>query len=242
MMNKLDRDFIVKNFSVEEANTLKTILIAVHGFSSSRNSFIITEIAPVLKQNNIGLVCFDLPGHGLRKNIKLNVKVCLDSIREIEDEIRSFYSGPISLTGASYGGFLVLRYLENNKRQYGKVILRAPALEEYHVCKEDTLENYKEMIECLDSGKNYFRDNMEVEVSMIDDYFKFDIFNHLDNIKEDAKIIYASEDISVDNENILKLAKIKNWSLYRVDGADHFFKRPQDIKRIKTLFVDILLS
>ena len=235
----LDKDWVVKNFSKEEANNLKTIVIAVHGFSSSRNSFVFAKISPALKENNIGLVCFDLPGHGLRKNLKLNVKACLDTIKNIEKEIRSFYSGPISLTGASFGGFLLLRYLENNKRTYGKVILRAPALEEYDVCKNDTLENWKEMIECLDSGKNYFRDNMEVETSMLEDYFKFDIFNHL-NIKEDVKLIYCSEDISVNNNNIFKLAKLKNWQLFEIKGADHFCRREQDIKRITSLFLDIL--
>lgn len=53
------------------------------------------KIAPTLKENNIGIVCFDLPGHGLRKNEKLNVKVRLDSIKEIEEWVKSFYSGPI---------------------------------------------------------------------------------------------------------------------------------------------------
>lgn len=235
----LDCDWVVKNFSKVEANKLKTIVIAVHGFSSSRNSFDFEKIAPALKENNIGLVCFDLPGHGLRKNEKLNVQACLNSIKNIEDEIRSFYFGPISLTGASFGGFLLLRYLENNKKTYGKVILRAPALEEYDICKNDTIENWSEMIECLDSGKNYFRDNMEVEVSMLDDYFKFDIFNHL-NIKEDVKLIYCSEGKSVNNDNIFKLSKLKNWQLFEVQGADHFCRRKQDIERITQLFLDIL--
>ena len=175
----MNSNIIVKNFSEKEASNLKTILIAVHGFSSSRNSFVFEKIAPILKENNIGIVCFDLPGHGLRKNEKLNVKACLDSIREIEEWVKSFYSGSISLTGASFGGFLLLRYLENNKNQYGVVILRAPALEEYYVCKEDTLENWKEMIECLDRGENYFRNGMEVEVSMIEDYFKLHIFFYI---------------------------------------------------------------
>ena len=235
----LDNDWVVKNFSKDEADKFKTIVIAVHGFSSSRNSFVFAKISPALKENNIGLVCFDLPGHGLRKNEKLNVKACLDTIKSIENEIMSFYSGPISLTGASFGGFLLLRYLENNKRTYGKVILRAPALEEYDICKNYTLENWKEMIECLDSGKNYFRDGMEVETSMLEDYFKFNIFNHL-NVKEDVKLIYCSEDVSVSNDNIFKLAKLKNWQLFSLEGADHFCRRPQDIARITRLFLDIL--
>ena len=95
----------MKNFSKDETNKLKTIMVAVHEFSSSRNSFVFAKISPTLKENNIGLVCFDLPGHGLRKNEELNVKACLDTIKVIEDEIRSIYSGPISLTGASFGEF-----------------------------------------------------------------------------------------------------------------------------------------
>ena len=237
----LDSDWVVKNFVKDDANKLKTIFIVVHGFSSSRNSFVFAKLSPILKENNIGLVCFDLPGHGLRKSEKVNVKDCLNTIKDIEDEIRSFYFGPISLTGASFGGFLILRYLENNNKKYGKVILRAPALEEYGVCKNDTLENWKEMIECLDSDKNYFRDNMEVETSMLEDYFKYDIFNHL-NIKEDVKLIYCSKDISVNNDNIFKLAKMKTWPLFRLDGADHFCRREQDVEKITQLFLDIVGS
>ena len=74
---------------------------------------------------------------------------------------------------------------------------------------------------------------------MIEDYFKLDIFNHLD-IKEDVKLIYGSKDISVNNKNIFKLAKIKNWDLYRLDDADHFCRRPQDVQNIAKLFIDIL--
>ena len=235
----LDKDWVVKNFSKEEANNLKTIVIAVHGFSSSRNSFVYAKIAPTLRENNIGMVCFDLPGHGLRKNEKLNVQACLETIKNIEDEIRSLYSGPISLTGTSFGGFLLLRYLDNNKRVYNKVILRAPALKVYYFSNGDSFEDMKEMTECLESGKNYFLDNMEVEASMLNDFLKYDIFNHL-NIKEDVKLIYCSKDISVNNDNIFKLAKMKNWELFRLDGADHFCRREQDIERITKLFLDIL--
>lgn len=234
----LTSDYINKNFENSDVDSLKTIIIAVHGFSSSKNSYVLAKIAPKLRENNIGLVCFDLPGHGVRTDEKLNVKACLDSIRTIENETRKIYKGKISLTGASFGGFLLLRYLQNNKREYGVVILRAPALEEYNVCKYDTLENWCEMIETLDSGKNYFRGKMEVETSMLEDYFKFDIFNNLD-IQQDVKIIYGSEDISVSNENILKLAKMKNWDLFRLEGADHFCRRQEDVDRIAEIFINL---
>ena len=72
---------LVKNFDDKDANKFSTIIIAVHGFSSSKDSFINKKLAPILKENNIGLVCFDLPGHGDRKNELLTVDSCLKSIK-----------------------------------------------------------------------------------------------------------------------------------------------------------------
>ena len=236
---ELDLDFISKNFDENEVDELKTIVIAVHGFSSSKNSYVIDKIAPILKKEKIGILCFDLPGHGSRNEELLNVPACLNSISEIENKVRKIYKGKISFTGSSFGGFLLLRYLQNNNREYGKVILRAPALEQYYFSKYDTLENWCELIESLESGKNYFRGNMEIDVSVLNDYFKFDIFNNLE-IKQDVKIIYGSKDITVSNENILKMAKMKNWDLFRLEEADHFCRRSKDVEQIANLFIDIL--
>ena len=124
----LDCDWVVKNFSKDEANKLKTIMIAVHGFSSSRNSFVFAKISPTLKENNIGLVCFDLPGHGLRKNEKLNVKACLDTIKSIEDAAYNYsvkndigyqlYYKKITLEELSTAGLLekeIIDPVTNNK-------------------------------------------------------------------------------------------------------------------------------
>ena len=107
---------MIKNFEDKDANKLKTIIIAVHGFSSSKNFYIGRQIAPILKENNIGMLCFDLPGHGDRKSELLNVDACLNSIKEVEDYVRSIYNGPISFAGKSFGGFLLLRYLDNNPK------------------------------------------------------------------------------------------------------------------------------
>lgn len=237
---ELDLNYISKNFDEKEVNDLDNIVIAIHGFSSSRNSFLIDKIAPILKKEKIGILCFDLPGHGLRFDEKLNVKACLESIEFIENKIRKIYKGKISLTGASFGGFLLLRYLQNNNRNYDKLILRAPALEQYHIWKDDVLEHGRELIKTLESGENYFLGKMEVEVSVLYDYFKFDIFSNIDNISKDVKLIYCSKDVTVSNENIFKLARIKNWELFELEGADHFCRRPEDVENAAKLFIDII--
>ena len=230
---------MIKNFNDNEISGLKTIIIAVHGFSSSKNSYINKKIAPILKENQIGMICFDLPGHGDRKSELLTVDGCLKSIKDMEDYVRSIYSGPISLTGKSFGGFLLLRYLENNSNKYFKTILMAPALEQVKIWRYDEEEEGSKLIMSLEKGKNFIRDGMEVDVSVLKDFFMFDIFNHL-NIENDIKLVYGTKDITVSNENIVKLSKLKNWQLFAVDGADHFYRRDEDVKIVADLFIKII--
>lgn len=231
---------IIKNFEENEAQNLKTIIISVHGFLSSKTSFVVKEIMPILKENNIGLVSFDLPGHGERKNEVLKVEDCLKSIKEVEDYVKGFYFGPISFTGKSFGGFLMLRYLQGNKNKYGKIILMAPALEQYKIWSVDILENGKELIESLVHGKNFDVGGMEVDASVLRDFFMFDIFSNIDQIGQDVKLIYGTKDVTVSNENIIRLAKVKNWQAYAVEGADHFYRREQDVKAVANLFLKII--
>ena len=230
---------LIKNFNDNEVDKLKTIIIAVHGFSSSKHSFINEKLAPVLRENKIGLVCFDLPGHGDRKNELLTVSSCLKSIKEVENYVRNIYDGPISLTGKSFGGFLLLRYLENNPNKYLKTILMAPALEQINIWKYNEDEQGRELILSLEEGKNFIRAGMEVDVSVLNDFFKFDIYNHL-NIQNDVKLVYGTKDITVSNDNIIKLSKIKNWDIFAVDGADHFYRRDEDVKNVADLFLRLL--
>lgn len=232
-------DYIVKNFDDNEVEKLKNIIIAVHGFSSTRNSFVLAKIAPILKENNIGMICFDLPGHGLRKNELLTVDACLKSIAEIENNLRKIYSGKISLTGASFGGFLILRYLENNKNMYDKIILRAPALNQWEIWKDDVLEDGNKLIKSLENGRNYDLNGMEVDVSVLNDYFKFDIFNHVD-LNQDIRLLYGTNDVTVSNKYIFDLSKLKSWHLYEIIGADHFCRRVEDISNIAKIFIDII--
>lgn len=231
-------NWINKNFDDKEVGELKAMLIAVHGFSSSKESFMLVQLAPILKKHGIGLVALDLPGHGSRIDEKLNIKDCLDAIAKVENEVKKIYKGKISLTGSSFGGFLLLRYLHKNNNEYDRVILRAPALEQINVWKYDQSEGGRELIATLEKGQSALQGKMIVEPSLLDDFFKFDIFNHLD-IDDDVKIIYGSEDTTVSNKNIIKLAEMKNWEAFCIDGADHFFRRPSDVKATGDFIIDL---
>lgn len=230
---------IIKNFDEKDASALKTIFIAVHGLSNSKNTYVFSHMEEDLRKNGIGMIRFDLPGHGDRKKEKLTVEACLKSIREVEDYVRGFYRGPISLTGASFGAFLLLRYLDNNPRRYGSVILRAPALYQYSIWRNDSSDKGRDLIICLEQGKDAIHGGTEIAPSVLSDFFRYDIFKHL-NIKEDVTLLYGTRDVTISNDRIKELAKIKGWKLIPLDGADHFCHRKEDVEDILQIFLKIV--
>lgn len=233
--------WVNKNFEEHEAGDLKAMIIAVHGMGSNKDGPVLTALAPILKQNKIGLISLDLPGHGTRVGEDISVEGCLGSIRDVEEYVRKIYKGRIVLKGSSFGGWLLLRYLRNNTRDYHKAILRVPAIRQYNKWKE----RFPDHIEELESGKSVYRDGrsgkIEIAPELFREYTSEEFFDSLDkkDIKCDVKIIYGTEDRIVNNQNIFKMAEEMGWDLYAIDGADHFFARPCDIEAVAKIILDL---
>lgn len=208
---------MVKNYNDDEIANLKKIVIAIHGFSSSKESRNITTAMPALKQNGYGMIAFDLPGHGENKE-KLGIKNCLNCIKRVEDDLRAKYSGPICIRGSSFGGYLTLLYLINNNRQYSDILLLAPAIDFYKTfskrCENDKRES---TIEFLKEVKNY------------------NVFAGANKIKEKLNIIYATKDEIVDNSEIFELAKIVESKTYPIEGAKHHFTQDEREKAVEII-------
>ena len=43
---------------------MKEIIIACHGFAGDKESSAIEALADEMNRNNVGVICFDFPGHG----------------------------------------------------------------------------------------------------------------------------------------------------------------------------------
>ena len=106
------------------------VIIAVHGFSGDCDSSVIKAIANELTNHKCMVITYDLPRHGKNDNREiLNLKECLDSIENIDKYVKENYKDKrICWFATSFGGYLLLHFLSNNKYNYDKIILRAPAI------------------------------------------------------------------------------------------------------------------
>ena len=197
---------IVKNFADSEMADLKKILICVHGFNSSKESESIAHLVPALKKQGYGLVAFDLPGHGEHKSKGLTIRNCLDCICAVENDIRTKYHGPICMLGSSFGGYLTLLHLINNKRQYDKIFLRVPAIDFYRTC--------------IAAYKSGWR---ETKLDFLEEVWNNYVFDGAQTIKEKINIIYGTKDTVVHNDDIFRLKKVVNCKIYPIEGAGHRF-------------------
>jgi len=168
----------VTNFHEDEAPNLKKIVIAVHGFNSSKESTVITALLPLLKERNIGLLAFDLPSHG-DNNKHLSIDNCIDDIRTVEGHLRGF-NRSISFFSSSFGAYLTLLHLMDNTERYDEVVLRVPVIDP---CK---------------AFGHIRRRGVAVDDELYFQMRENDVLENTGKIKEMINVIYATEDEIVD--------------------------------------------
>ncbi len=142
----LDSAWVIKNFSKHEDNKLKTIVIAVHGFSSSRNSFVFAKISPALKYNNI------MSSAALRGNKQESVYCATKwAERGYTESLKAYYNGTkIQIYGVYPGGINTNFY--KNSRDYVSKEKQAtfmPAKDLAEVIYENVFSNKKLLVEDL---------------------------------------------------------------------------------------------
>lgn len=106
----------------------KTI-VALHGYSSSRKSEHIKELAEYATQNKTAVVAFDLPEHGDRRSQRgtLNMRNCVEDLKAVCAYARDELTDKISLFGSSFGAYVALVGSVGDF-EIEKYMLRVPAL------------------------------------------------------------------------------------------------------------------
>lgn len=90
---------------------MKEIVIACHGFAGDKESSAILALANELAKEKIGVICFDLPGHGESEvnADMLSIQNCIQDINAIEEYIIKTYGNiPVSIFATSFGAYLTL--------------------------------------------------------------------------------------------------------------------------------------
>ena len=96
------------------AGEMKEIIIACHGFAGDKESSAIEALADEMNRNNVGVICFDFPGHGKSEvdadkltiavedgalsNLTVNVPVALSAmLKDVTDKTIAGIETPLAV-------------------------------------------------------------------------------------------------------------------------------------------------
>ena len=206
---------------------MKSIVIYCHGFGESKER--INKHASILNKHNIGIISFDFPTHGEDKTKyeDFTIELGLKYINEVVNYIKINYPNiPISFIGASFGGYMVLNYINDKKYLFNKVFLKYPAVNFY--------ECIKRKIRIDDSyfdNNNYYElpSGYRIYNKIYFDSKEHDIMKNFNKYNNNIYIIHGNMDKTVLLEDVKEFTKKNNIKLNIVDGASHGMKEYLDI-------------
>ena len=215
------------NCLISACDNMNQIIIYCHGFGDNKDR--IYQHADILNINNIGIISFDFPCHGedLTNYKDFTYKLGIDYIESVVNYIKDNYPNiKISIIGSSFGGYMVLNYINDKKELFHKVFLKYPAVNFYECTKRK-----------LKINDNYFDNNDYFELpsgyriykTFYFDSKKHDIMQEFNKYNNNIYIIHGNIDKTVLLEDIMLFIKKYDIKLNIIDGATHGMKDHLDL-------------
>lgn len=219
------------------------LVILCHGFTSSKDSDTYSYLRAELSKKGVLSLVIDFSGHGesggkfeditITKGYK-NILSAIDYVKNMS------YITKIALFGTSFGGVCAL-IAASRVGDIAALGMKSPAA--------DMKENRKQKLgeegfrEWKKKGFAIFTDNagkkVKLNYSFIEDAKNVDAFAEAKKISCLTLIIHGDNDISVPIQQSRKLAKIiKDARLEVINGANHYFDRPEEKERVNSMFVE----
>lgn len=229
-------------------NEIKEIVIACHGFTGDKESSAIESLANELYKNNIGVICFDFPGHGKSQvaSDKLTIENCIQDINDIEDfVIQNFGNIPINIFATSFGAYITLINIAINNKKYKNIILRSPAIKMKQIFKNNLLKQSFQSYKSEGYTILGFERKMKVSFDFYKQLENYDIFKIYKQISiPKINIIQGDkDDIAPIEDTINFLNQHKdNINLYIIPGADHRMKGSGELAKAIKYSKEIILK
>ena len=165
------------------------IVIAVHGFTSSKESPTVRLLLEKMPAAGLGVIGIDLPGHGTGESAKETLRIPggIDSIEAAERYALKEYPGRnIYYFGSSFGAYLLGIYISTRDHAGRRAFWRSAAVnmpQLFH--KEEPTEQEKKLLKELED-KGYFDMSMDqnrpvrVTRQMYQDLLEHDLFKLFD--------------------------------------------------------------
>lgn len=219
--------------AIEVPQNAKGIVIAVHGFSSSKEGTTYQMLMKRLPEAGYGVLALDLPGHGTEESSKelLRVEAAIDNIEAAEAYISEHYPElPICYFASSFGAWLTCLYISQREHKGRHVFLRSAAVNMPDLfIKKELTDAERRHIEDLET-KGYFDTSMDLHApvritkEMLKDFEHTDLFKQFDAKRsEDHQIlmVHGEEDTVIDPEEAMRFADIFELPLIMFPEEGH---------------------
>ena len=197
----------------------KGIVIAVHGFSSSKEGPTYRLLLESMPAYGFGTVVFDLPGHGTEESAAelLRIGGALDSIEAVEQDITERYPGlPVYYFASSFGAYLTGLYISSREHAGRKAFFRSAAVNMPSLfIKENPTEKEKKQLEDLER-QGWFDTDMDLHApvritkDMYNDLMETDLFERYDPKPEGrhrVQMVHGAEDDVIDPAEAVRFAE-----------------------------------
>ena len=141
------------------------IVIAIHGFTSSKESSTYRRLLTRLPAAGFGVIGIDLPGHGMQESAEETLRIpgAIDSIEAAEQYVlREYPRYEICYFASSFGAYLTGLYISTREHTGRKVFWRSAAVnmpELFH--KENPTPKEKQQLKELET-RGYFETDMDL--------------------------------------------------------------------------------
>lgn len=227
----------------QDIKNIDSVIIFGHGFAGHKDNKAAEKLADRVQKysGNTALFIFDWPGHGDEINETLKLSACMKYLNIVIEYVRSrFRTERIFGCATSFGGYLYLKYISDNRNPFVKTVLRCPAINMYEVLTEKIMTS--EDLESIRKGRSAvvgFDRKVRVTTDFIlelkeNDICSYDYCSHKDRIA----IIHGTKDEIVSFDVVKHFAEKNEIPFIAVDSADHRFTDPRKMDEVIYRMID----
>ncbi len=215
-----------------DLKSIRRVVVFGHGFGGHKDNSAAEKFAErmISKYKNTAMITFNWPGHGDDVKKTLRLADCKEYLSLVIEYIRQKYTtDEIYAYATSFGGYLVLKYIQERGNPFRKIALRCPAVNMYDVMMQ-TIASHEEA-ELLKKGKPVlvgFDRKVPVGPALLAELKEQDIqqLDYLD-YAEDLRIIHGTADEVVPYDAVYAFADNNLIEFVPVEKADHRFRDPK---------------
>lgn len=195
------------------------IVIAVHGFSSSKEGPTYRLLMEKMPTYGLGAVVFDLPGHGTEESSRelLRIRGAIDSIEAVENDVVLRHPGlPVYYFASSFGAYLTGLYISCREHAGRKAFFRSAAVNMPALfIKENPTEKEKQQLEDLEQ-QGWFDTDMDLHApvritrEMYNDLMDTDLFEKFDpgyGGRHLIQMVHGAEDDVIEPSEAVRFAE-----------------------------------